>query len=787
MVEFTKDVPLREPAAPVGNFFSSRGSDAFGKLFEGIGDIGKGLANLNTQTNVAGIEEDIFKGVTSVQTEMGLLPNASERGTDPGLNSQLERLAKIQEALRNSPQHFRASYSAKINSLVRDIKAKYGFRYGETIDKRIAQTIGFNPNEAILDAYMKVQEGQLNATAVEAKDWREKVMTDETALRLFGDRLNTTDPDERREIRRVVLSEKAREASWAYSSKKSNEENSANANKTANNIVMGHISQITSHPDIAKMLSGKTDFNSNEVDQIREAIVGFENQLRTQLLVKLSEYEGLTAKEKEEIISNSLKVVGHIKGALDTKDLSLITYISDLAKNKDNMYINELSKNLSMEERMRLKESGQVFWDDFQKTNPDADFIRTQALLNTGMPLSVILKQLSVDGEVSEERANKLGFDLVNDAANYIKSEGVPLADRVKKARDFLAPENISSIMKMTDKGHDTFISIWGNEDIGKVVNDSGDENLKKDYIRSISGVLDTDYFKNLAQSVSEGAKEFKNGQFLWDDKTQTLIFSSAEVAPSVRTRGSVGLESKIDKRNQFQKTEVLELNSVLSNLINAAAPISGGEMGETFKEALRGMGINIVDQEMEDKKQGPEASKEKKTLEAPTLNQGDKERRQVSREFFPLRDAIAIGEGTKDAAGYDRMLAGAEKQFGIKLTDMTIDEVIGVTQSPEYREFTRGVVGRVATPVGKYQIVGATLKTLKEELRLDGSEPFNEETQDKMFLALLNRRGLKEFRAQKISIDEFMGRLSEEWHGLKNNATSRREMVKALQELLNQ
>ena len=65
---------------------------------------------------------------------------------------------------------------------------------------------------------------------------------------------------------------------------------------------------------------------------------------------------------------------------------------------------------------------------------------------------------------------------------------------------------------------------------------------------------------------------------------------------------------------------------------------------------------------------------------------------------------------------------------------------------------------------MGKYQIVGTTLRSIMKQMNLSGETVFNKDTQDKMFLFLAKdaiKRGSTE--AQKIA------NLRAVWEGFKN------------------
>ena len=90
-----------------------------------------------------------------------------------------------------------------------------------------------------------------------------------------------------------------------------------------------------------------------------------------------------------------------------------------------------------------------------------------------------------------------------------------------------------------------------------------------------------------------------------------------------------------------------------------------------------------------------------------------------------------------------------------IRITEMTIDEVIA------YQKRLRN------TPVGAYQILRRNMISLKMALKLNGTELFDKEMQDRMGLALLYRRGYAKYKEGKISKVRFQLQLAQEWASL--------------------
>jgi len=76
---------------------------------------------------------------------------------------------------------------------------------------------------------------------------------------------------------------------------------------------------------------------------------------------------------------------------------------------------------------------------------------------------------------------------------------------------------------------------------------------------------------------------------------------------------------------------------------------------------------------------------------------------------------------------------------------------------------------GSISSAAGRYQITRGTLKDLKRKMGLDGTELFDEAMQDRMALALLNRRGMGEYLLGTMTEADFINRIAMEWAGLPN------------------
>ena len=109
------------------------------------------------------------------------------------------------------------------------------------------------------------------------------------------------------------------------------------------------------------------------------------------------------------------------------------------------------------------------------------------------------------------------------------------------------------------------------------------------------------------------------------------------------------------------------------------------------------------------------------------------------------IREGIFAGE----SGGDQNALYGFQNRPGgrfsdVRVSDMTIDEAIDFTNpSGPYGQWVKSQIGRVATPIGGFQVVGSTLRDAKSGLGLTGGEKFDAATQDKIGQWILSTQGV--------------------------------------------
>ena len=125
-------------------------------------------------------------------------------------------------------------------------------------------------------------------------------------------------------------------------------------------------------------------------------------------------------------------------------------------------------------------------------------------------------------------------------------------------------------------------------------------------------------------------------------------------------------------------------------------------------------------------------------------------------QEWSRIQQGIFAGESGGDYGalfGYQNRPNG--RFSGVDLTKMTVDQALDFANpSGPYGQYVKGQVGRVATPMGAYQIVGTTLRAAKEGLGLRGDEVLTPAMQDKIGQWIYKTQGTGAWEGYKPMTD---------------------------------
>lgn len=162
------------------------------------------------------------------------------------------------------------------------------------------------------------------------------------------------------------------------------------------------------------------------------------------------------------------------------------------------------------------------------------------------------------------------------------------------------------------------------------------------------------------------------------------------------------------------------------------------------------------------------------------------KERRSRSNKEDGESFSLPAGEGMtslmrlmdkhEGGGSYSTLFGHSQKNrfSGVDVSKMTLAEVKDFSNPKgEYGNWVKGQVGRVATPMGRYQFVGSTLRTVQNEMGLTDDTVFNRDTQDAMFEHYLRKR-----LSQGNTLSEKVTQLRQAWEGFKSVPTAQLSSV---------
>lgn len=141
-------------------------------------------------------------------------------------------------------------------------------------------------------------------------------------------------------------------------------------------------------------------------------------------------------------------------------------------------------------------------------------------------------------------------------------------------------------------------------------------------------------------------------------------------------------------------------------------------------------------------------------------------------QDALPNQGLKVAVQQTESKGNYNALFSNAETRElkGVAVAGMTLGELKEFSRaSGKYANIVKDKIGRVATPMGAYQIVGSTLRWLQEDMGLDDAVVFTKEVQDQMFDRLVEVS-----TSTRKSLDENVQSLRKTWEGLKNVPTEK-------------
>lgn len=213
----------------------------------------------------------------------------------------------------------------------------------------------------------------------------------------------------------------------------------------------------------------------------------------------------------------------------------------------------------------------------------------------------------------------------------------------------------------------------------------------------------------------------------------------------------------------------------ITANVMNRRAA-AGEEAGQTAAGDLRQQLINS----MMGQSSFPAAPNPGNTSSMASMPAPDYASARVAQAHnagSPLpKSFLSAVDSTEGAGGYDTLFGHAQRGpfAGTDVSQMTIGDALAfASPSGAYGQHVKGQIGRVATPMGRHQIVGTTLRNAVQEMGLDPSMPFDQNTQDAVAAHLARRR-----IAGAGTMDGKIAGLRSEWEGFKNVPRAQMEQI---------
>ncbi|WP_339745619.1 hypothetical protein [uncultured Maricaulis sp.] len=140
----------------------------------------------------------------------------------------------------------------------------------------------------------------------------------------------------------------------------------------------------------------------------------------------------------------------------------------------------------------------------------------------------------------------------------------------------------------------------------------------------------------------------------------------------------------------------------------------------------------------------------------------------EIFTPYRPLLDLIGRSEGTDRRQGYNETLGYGRFTGGDRhLCGMTLDEVDRLQTAMLGHPDNKWQ----SSALGRYQIVRTTLRKLRSDQSLNGSDLFDAFMQDRLAVQLLIGRGFDRFMTGRLTEDGFINALAREWASLPTTA----------------
>lgn len=504
------------------------------------------------------------------------------------------------------------------------------------------------------------------------------------------------------------------------------------------------------------------------------------SELKAKMDAVTAELEAVLA-EREDLISKS----GERERAESLQNYE--RQISDgqrQAQSDYKMRVVELEKWLTTEQASRATsgKSEKEISDKYREDLLDAQ--KKYAQTRVDMLQAEINKQESI---VKSSTANSYAETSAKDMLDFVRGAFISANEELKALDAGIAGINLGPVLESqtakVTKATDTVAGL--NEEIAglkaKIVGSSGA------YATMMMKIANGDY-----GSVKEGGEEVaKLHEELLAATTQKealdrIMKGQDKVETDIERARINALEKQMELKEKLADTKMTESEKIQFKLDNGyydgLGPI------DNIREAIVGV-VGVIDLQGQAANQVADVM-QKNAFGDPTVTKIDSVTSAISRlsdgilglngnlsgvnfdafnsmmgstrDFSGfaggMLDLIGKSEGTDKGRGYNETLDYGKWTGGDRnLVTMTLDDILKLGDSMRTPENRAQYAGGGSSALGRYQIVGDTMRGLMKEMGLTGGELFSPEMQDAMASRLLSRRG-----------NDPTG-LGQEWTSLKN------------------
>jgi len=798
---------------------ASRGfkpDSTLGNIISGVSDTAGQVLGVVDSKIKDNIEQDARYGFESLNDEF----NVSSDTMPPEMlrkSKGLEKLAKAYSQGRISETY----YYGRMASQLKGLRSKYS-GYEKEIDSIVQNITGTRPANAYRDALFSEVKAHERQQVQGASSWQKYVDKNSYYItKAFGGAF-WSDPDSfseekvRSAVAQAEFSEKSVDAQNTQLSlmSKQNTLTEEQFKETASSVFSQEVGAALTSIDngmgfdskktmslIRDISTGKTEFDPEQVVQLSQNIAMNKQATKQRLLevARKGDYYklGKSSSEVNQMIEESLAPFDSLQSLIDNKDFGLATIMLRKNNISKESVVNNLIQNPTVRNVLAISEVSPAAGEYLFNTEYG---IAGEELLKE-ISASAALGNIKLDKQISEiasttnsaeEKGEAINV-LINDQIGIIES-GSATESEVKNLinsfhGDYSSEGNIFKQIQPSE-----YKQLFGklfSPTVTEQVKRLGQEEQKLYFDSAMDRFMSIPEFRTAANTLSQDVdfSKFTNVN-ISNGRLNVTIDEGRFESSGIQSVDSIRV-----LREGWSTQRLKESTEVLNSALAQMTPIletQGLSPEQGIALLLDGLSTNLNKDNtpdmfsfIGDKVKGLVGLGDTDGTEAASLDD------DTSIDFLPpsleknvltafqsdVAKAIDIGE-TGGTGDYDTLLGFSQKEgksfSGTKITEQTVDELLEFSSPKgDYGKFSKKEVGRVATPMGRYQIVGKTLRSLKSKLGLTGKEKFTPELQDRLFSELLRGRGYDDYIRGDLSKEAFIKNLQKEWEGLELNQAS--------------